>query len=754
MTYKSLLPRWLKIGFTIPISLTLALLATMACGGDNKSDAPHTTLSQDAGITGLEISKGALTPAFKTNIRNYGATLYSNTPAINLTVTVLDEKSRLTINGAPAISGQAAPVALHDGANTINIVTVSEDGRNSDVTTLTVNKIKPSTKVWVLSGLGDSPIENAVITLKDANNRLLEDNISLPPNKNGTLALGLDSGMKYNIYAKGKDSAQALYANFDPSRESDAVLYCLPQHGGDVFPAEAPIITDISFSPNQSDPWTRLYNSGNHIAGPRADVANVRITAIAKCSIIETSWGPPPIGIGLDTRADFYNDETEPSLMQAQIPRGFDGQLYYETIYCFTVNLAESNALSEKDHWIDIVVYDMANNRTEQRVYLTITDAAASMDSDDDISEITPELFLLHGETYGVSRNLPAINPIDDHGAMYFTLLEFRVDARLLTYRDVYVNTLSFLKIRGYEIYRSTDNINFEKIDVRHFYYSDGYKMEFDDYSSPDQWDWLLYQLFYYTDQTYGMSDGPLYYKIRAFNGNPANGGFSKFSNVMRVTPLPPFTSEMTSPEHNAISDKVYPAFRFDVSNPALLGSELADLFYFTLYLKNITDNYPIFNVRFLVDFTQLDEEGNPLIGHFRHYDDGPEGPGLYWTSAVYDSGERDSNGNPIYLPFAWIEGDSTFVIDTDNYGFQSGADVFAELLPGDTYEWNIFGQIGGIASDNSVNQALFYKGYTVPQGLPVFAVAEAFSFGSISNYYGLGAINGFFTLTIDPDAK
>jgi hypothetical protein len=559
----------------------------------------------------------------------------------------------------------------------------------------------------------------------------LEDNISLPPNKNGTLALGLDSGMKYNIYAKGKDSAQALYANFDPSRERDAVLYCLPHKGGGVFPYEAPIITDISFGPGQRSPWTKLYGGDNHIAGPRTDVAYIRIAAMAKCSIIETAHGPRPITIDLDALACLPTNDNG-WYMQTPTPRGFDGQVYYETICCFTVPGQEQEH-SEKEHWLDIVVYDIANNRTERRVYLTFTDAAASIANDDDLSDAIPELYELQAQTGGGSSNIFAINPIDSYGGSCVVMLGLRVDTRVLRYGDV-LNDARFLRLRGVEVYRSTDNAHFNKVNTIRFDYTYGRWFVVDD-SSLDEYDWLLRQglELWNGDVSHDLSEGTMYYyKIRAFNGNPANGGFSQFSNVLCTTPMPPFSLKMTSPEHGAISDKIYPTFAFDFSNPSLIGPELSDSLYFMLFLKNITGNDPFFQVRFMADFTDLDYEGNPLIWYVRYFEDGPNGPGSYWTQAVYDSGQTDNNGNPIMLPFAWIEGD-TFVVDSDNEAFKTGYDVFDKLLPGAAYEWNIM-------------DAWFYKEYPVTPGLPDFAYANAASVGADPN--------GLFTFSIDPDAK
>ena len=734
-----------------PASLSLAMLAALAgCGGDDaKTRPPQPPQSQGVGITGLEISKGNLTPPFNPSVRNYGATLYSETPSISLTVTAADPTSALTINGEPAESGKAASVALANGANTISIVTTSEDEKNFDITTITINRTKANTRVWALDSVGGVPIENAVITLKDSNDMLLEDNISLPANKNGELLLGLNPAMKYNIYAsgksngltKGKDTAQALYANFDPSRESDAVMYCLPLMGGNEFQAAAPIITDISFSPSQDGPWTKLLGADNHLAWSGADLANIRITAMSRCAIFESDpyAGPPPIAVAVDSLA--YRDNAVANgrtLLKGPTPRGYNGQTYYETIYGFALPDL-GNTTSEREHWIDVVVYDIANNRTERRVYLTILDAAPSMLTDDDLSNSVPQIYAAEGRTNGISTFMPAINPIDGNGASFQTYFKLRLETN-----DFIQSDLDILKFRGYEVHRSTDGVNFERIETIHTNYTIG-PLLFDAW-----WDvWRMYQHIEHETMDYLISEGPVYYKVRFFNGNPANGGFSQFSNVVGFNVLPPYTAELATPAHGAVSGKLYPTFKFSASNPALADPSCSDRFYFTLYLKQVTNNDPIFNVRFMVDFTRLDSEGNPWIGREQWGQ---------WMEAIYAS--TDSEGRPVTLPFAWMEDDGAFVVDTDNEGFLSSPGVAGELLPGATYHWNVLGASGPYGGNfNTEISPFFAKEYPPPPG-PAFHPDNVAAWvytrsRSYGNRLGIeGAPNGFFSLTIGLNAN
>ncbi|MDR1841044.1 MAG: cadherin-like beta sandwich domain-containing protein, partial [Holophagales bacterium] len=267
------------------------MLAFSACSGDDKETPPdRPILSSEAGIANIAISHGELTPAFRDDVRNYGASFHTEVSAFSVIVRLKDEKARLTINGNSAGSGQTFPVALSEGRNVINIAVIAEDGKNSNVASVTASVMKLNTKVYVLDGIGGAPVEGAMITLKDASNRLLASNIPLPANKQGTALLGLDPNQKYHIYAKGSNSSEACFAYFDPSKETTAALYCLPGWSAP-YVREAPVIERISFADNggTAATWKDMPSGENQITASHLEIPFVRITAISKNPIIYES---------------------------------------------------------------------------------------------------------------------------------------------------------------------------------------------------------------------------------------------------------------------------------------------------------------------------------------------------------------------------------------------------------------------------------------------------------------------------------
>jgi hypothetical protein len=517
------------------------------------------------------------------------------------------------------------------------------------------------------------------------------------------MSLSLDPQKKYNIYAKGRNTAECCLASHDPSREDVAALYCLAGWGSE-YPAEAPIITEIAFvksgEANRPGHGKILPLGENTVTSRMEDIAWMQITAISKNPISDLV-GPSdiPMWVGIDgmeyddlaiTKFDDYS----------VVPYPHDGQMYWSTTYSFHLDYA----FAKGRHWLSIVVYDMASNRTEQRVYLNITDKI-SKKSDPNLSAIAPGLVLTFGVTYGVSINFPLppatfqiVQPVDDHGASYFVYLYGIVS-----------------DIRGFEVWRSTDNVDFNKIDTVYFI----------GLSSED--------IGFYDCDPKLVENVMYYYKIRAFNSNPANGGYSQFSNTMSVKLLPAFTTKLTEPPHRAISQKLYPTFKFELTNPLLFDREMSDHMVFALSVWDPTGVNSGLHGIFYVDFLKIDEKGNPSV---RFSVDATN-----WHAAQ----------------FVHIDDNFTIAIDTAASDLLKSA---FRLHAGATYEWAIWGhdveeelEAFKYVYLYGVNTARFYKKWPRLAGNNFSDVNVSFSFGSTPTH-GFVSPNGLFTLTIAENAK
>jgi len=727
----------------------LTALANLGCGSNDATPQPPSPVpSSEAGIANITVSSGTMQPAFNPNVNrylvNFGHLYVPQT--MDVTVTLKDTKARLLINGTERQSGSAVPMTLNAGENRVTIATLAEDGVANDTVFLAIPKPdRANTRVWALNAMGGVAVDDTVLTLTDAGGAVLESNVPLPKDKNGSLVFALDPNKKYNIYANGKGTAQACFANFHPGMELDengeasVALYCRANMAMN-YPAEAPIITDISFASSNAAnaDWKTMPNDSTY-RGLKSNVAAVKITAVSKCAISETYAGMAyPIYINWDTpayAASYISDGR--AQMENSTPITRDGSRYFQSTWRF--DLPSQNSIANQDHMLSVVVFDVAENRTEQRVYLKLVDSGANLPNDEDLQLLAPTITAISSQTYGITTaswagrdpqgpsdpiDADGVRPIDEYGASAAMLISF----------DTKKSTGFAPPIRGFEVWRSLgDDKHFQKIHTTQYASTSTGTSgvhQFDDRAVPSD-----------------LTDTTAYYTIRLFNGNPANNGYSLFSNVLPGRLLPPFTTMLSAPAHGSVSNKVWPTFEFDITNPALLAKGATDRLRFTLYVKDIYYNIPIIKVHFRVNLNELDESGRPKV---------------YWTNV---DGE--------------IQGPATFVrlngskvaIDTDNDVFEEASYISSLLTgryydwymqPGATYQWGIFGADGGQISssaglgtmtNSALNAAHFYRQYEVPAGSPAGVQSFAYSFGS-NAMYGLTSPNGLFTLTIDTDAK
>jgi gliding motility-associated-like protein len=84
--------------------------------------------SSNAGLAGLSLSAGSLSPAFATATTSYTVNA-ANTPAsVTITPTTSDPTATITVNGTTLVSGTASPaIALKVGSNTITTVITAQD---------------------------------------------------------------------------------------------------------------------------------------------------------------------------------------------------------------------------------------------------------------------------------------------------------------------------------------------------------------------------------------------------------------------------------------------------------------------------------------------------------------------------------------------------------------------------------------------------------------------------------------------------
>jgi len=777
-----------RMALALLLPLSLVALVGVGCGGnnDNVVQPPTPRPSSDAGITGFSISVGELSPAFGPTINRYSTTVgILGEDSIGVTVTLKDPKARLRVNGLDVASGARTNIGLPKAVNTINAVVTAEDGVASNTVTLTVNKLPLNTRVWVLNGMGGVAVENTLLKLTDAKGNVLADNVPLPKEKNGQLFFGLDPAQKYNIYAKGTASAVGCYANFDPAKEDTAAIYC-SNTSTTYYALEAPVIEEIAFGTANLDTggdggWKVMPNSAYYV-GTLANVAAVRVTAFTSNlnagSTTPSSYDEwvetttkiaAPVRISIDNvasaNAGGVAGATGALIGARNTPVTSDGKVIgYRSVYRFTTPVLQAN-LFNKEHFLSVMAADCIGNRTEQRVYLTITDSSNAVESDPDLTGIVLRPDLAQAQTFvgdGNYQGKPGaeVNAIDQPE---------NYNGYAVVFTRFYALTASnaALAIRGYEVWRSIGNEdNFVKIGTVN-------------YAT------LNSQTGYYEflDRTPGITVGDMYYKFRVFNGNPTNNGYSRFSVGIKAVVLPPFYVRLAQ-THQLVSPTVWPTFKIAVSDPDLLKNASFGQMKLCLTVKYADNPYLFMLVPMLLSSEKrtstdpYDWAGTVpayVLRGFTYNISTSAISGGSWAEA-YDYEDvpdgTDDQGNPktkrVFTPFVKVGADGTIAIDTGSPNFQKYVEnavrvehgsTGATFLPGATYHWNIMGDTAGVNwnssgypgywSVSSASQAAWVGSKEANSG----GTFRGVTYGS-APIYGFGSPEGWFPLIIAADAE
>lgn len=95
-----------------------------------------TIASGNAGLSGLALSSGTLTPAFSTGTLAYTAQVANGVASVNVTPTLADTGATVTVNGNPP----ATAVPLVIGTNTVTVVVTAPDGVTTKTYTITLTR--------------------------------------------------------------------------------------------------------------------------------------------------------------------------------------------------------------------------------------------------------------------------------------------------------------------------------------------------------------------------------------------------------------------------------------------------------------------------------------------------------------------------------------------------------------------------------------------------------------------------------------
>jgi hypothetical protein len=627
---------------------------------------------------------GDVVPAFTPSTTAYTLTtnFAANPAPVTVKATLADPNATMTVNGTTLASGAtSASIPMIVGTNTIPIVVKAQDQTTIKTYTITCQIYAQNTTVHVLDSINGTALPTSKITVSDPSGNVLQSNIAV--DATGTATLGLDGASAYNISAVAPGSAESLFQKFDSSRETNANLFCHPL-GMINFPAQAPKFTALSYGPGDgTDTWTNV-GAGNAISDTSINIRALKATAQGVSAISSTAWSGYGMALNLDQPVWAWSSWGAYNIDELAVPvANSSPTLYQSTMEMGTPFNVTTPAAA---HYIDLVAYDVANNRTEQKIYVNVSDAASDT-SQPDLSALTPSNVTAQLVTHGLSRNLFAITPVDSNAVTYEPDIFFSL-------KNANGSTAGIL---GYDILRSTDATHWTKIASNLFY----------SLTSASS--------LVYTDNDPTLKLGvTYYYKVRCFDGNTTNnGGYTQDSTPVGAAFLPPFTTNLVAPASESVSLTLKPQLTFSITNPALFDPAVSDYFYFYLYVKEKTMSAASYGQAFRYNFA------------LNRFESSVTGVWADISSAV----SVDSAHTNITLNMAGLS-------TTSATYFQ----------PGVSYEWSIFGTSSGSASS--------FRKFVYPYNDPTStSYAVALSQGSTYEH-SYGAVNGYFTLTIDPNAK
>ncbi|KNY28889.1 S-layer homology domain-containing protein [Pseudobacteroides cellulosolvens] len=101
----------------------------------------RTTLSNNADLSGLSVSCGALDKEFSNDVYEYNVSVPYNVDSTTVTSSVYNDYSTVTVNGMNVLSGEpSASINLKPGLNKISVAVKAEDGITEKVYSININK--------------------------------------------------------------------------------------------------------------------------------------------------------------------------------------------------------------------------------------------------------------------------------------------------------------------------------------------------------------------------------------------------------------------------------------------------------------------------------------------------------------------------------------------------------------------------------------------------------------------------------------
>lgn len=220
-----------------------------------------------------------------------------------------------------------------------------------------------SIAVVVLDSVNGSPVPGATVTVLDGSSATVHTGTT--GSSGTTAAFSLTAGSSYNITAYASGTAASTMQDFIAVDGTTITLYC-HTIGISGVAATAPTVQSILYSSDGTN-WSVLNNGATMGSG-----FQIKASVLGAVAVKATTWSGFGIGIDFDampTATKGWNSSSS-SLVTTVTDAVYDSSTSeYQTVDQF--NFSNLN-LQTGTHTLELVAYDVANNRVEKHITFSV----------------------------------------------------------------------------------------------------------------------------------------------------------------------------------------------------------------------------------------------------------------------------------------------------------------------------------------------------------------------------------------------
>ena len=623
--------------------LVLASAVMLLAGCPGPTDpTPEPVLDGNTRLSELTVDHGQLGPLFSTAITSYEVGVAKTTGQVTFTAQAESPKAKVSIDGT-LVGSKTISIT---GETTVVVKVIAENGNEKSYTVT----VKPAAtdeipvSFLVVESVNGTIVRGAdIIVLDDQFQTVVGKTATSDASGLATIQLAPEASYTFQSAKNGHASNSHMFFYVD-ALGGNTIPMVNQRLGMITREAIAPMVVGIGISYDgvNIEPYegTALDTSGTCF---------LVVSFAGKNAIEPTAWSGFGAKLDFNRTPTSLNGTVGTMLGRPYTHASMPGMAISDYVFDFS-----GMEMPDGYQKTVLVGYDVANNRCEASFPVKFLNNPVGAD----ISAAKFDSMLIDVRSYPVTRGF-----FSKDGDSFMALGQY--EGRDISYR----NQLSFkflnatdanVSIRGFDVYRSSDNVSFVKVGSQSYGRlssgSGGVHSFFDTDSRLETGTTYYYKVVAYTD---------------AFN--------TKESGVVQTYLSAPFSYNLTAPLNRAtVSAAVPHDYSFTISNTELWNASKADLFYFSLIVRKKTGDFK-------------------FIGQFGYH----FGAGIFITKYANGNWYQLSSMGLQATDISYAAGVVTIkaaVLGNENVNWALGKPMEYEV--GTAYQWDITGDVdvlGGV---------------------------------------------------------